>query len=132
MITATVAIVSGTTSRSFGRARRSIVPDGRWNSRSAMRGVSRPNSRANSFSSFGPMPGKTDSEANSGSSKGGRMVQASSIGERAGADEHRARAHDALSIDHQVGIGEDEAASDLLHVDMGLDPVPDLRRARKV
>src|SRR5216683_781941 len=38
-----------------------------------MRGVSRPNSRANSFSSFGPMPGRLVSEANSGSSREGRI-----------------------------------------------------------
>ena len=37
-VTATVTTVSGTMSRSFGRARRSIALVGRWNSRSRMRG----------------------------------------------------------------------------------------------
>ena len=76
MVTFTVTTLSGATSDNFGWLRRSTKPAGRWNKRSMTRGgsPSRPNSRAKSFSSFGPMPGSADSEANSGLRTGGRML----------------------------------------------------------
>jgi hypothetical protein len=77
IVTATVTTVSGVTSESFGWLRRSTKPLGRWNNRSMMRGGSpspRLKSRANTFSSFGPMPGRADNGANSGLSTGGRIA----------------------------------------------------------
>src|SRR5256885_13563014 len=133
MVTKTVAIVSGTTSRSFGRARRSIVPLGKWNRRSIRRGASRSSRRANNLASFDPMPGKLVSAANSGSSSEGRIaLRLRRVGQPAGAREHRARPHDPLAVDHEERIGEGEAAADLLHVDMRLDPVADFCGAGEI
>ena len=59
-VTATVTTEPGTTSRSFGRARRSMVPVGRWNSRSTTRAgwSSRPNKLAVKLLQLRPYAGK--------------------------------------------------------------------------
>ena len=76
-MTATVTTVSGVTSRELrlvapvdeaGRQVEQQIDDAR------RLAVARPSRRANSFSSFGPMPGSADSGANSGLSTGGRIA----------------------------------------------------------
>src|ERR1700749_1131151 len=42
-------------------------------------GSPRPRSRANTFSSFGPMPGRADKAANNGLSEGGRIVRSHAV-----------------------------------------------------
>ncbi len=64
--------------------------------------------------------------------QGRAHLRTASVGQRPGAREDRARAHDSLAIDHQKCICEGEPVAQLLHIHMRLDPIADLGRTGEI